>query len=153
MARIPATGGSSSRVSTRIWAKPAWVSVLEFVGGSGRGVSRGAGTAGLCGERDASCGPEQAPQIVEPFRRIGPEPHGIDGEDGIKRFVEAWQLVHCCRCSSRPWLRQSWRQAPRDSVTSPTSRGQWTDLVEDRAETVAFDLQIVAALQIEPESL
>jgi hypothetical protein len=35
--------------------------VLELLGGSGRGVSGGAGAAGLCGERDASSRPEQAP--------------------------------------------------------------------------------------------
>jgi hypothetical protein len=68
--------------------------VLEFLGGSGGGASGGAGAAGLRGERDASSGPEQAPQVVEPSRRIGPEPHGVDGEDGIERFVEAWQPVH-----------------------------------------------------------
>jgi len=35
--------------------------VVEFAGGSGGGVSGGTGTAGLCGERDAPSGPQQAP--------------------------------------------------------------------------------------------
>ena len=33
------------------------------------------------------------------------------------------------------------------------SSDQWADLVENGAEAVAFDLQVVTALQIEPESL
>ena len=36
---------------------------------------------------------QHAAQLAKPLHRVGPEPQSVDGEDGVKRIVEARQLL------------------------------------------------------------
>lgn len=62
--------------------------VLDLIGGASGRARRGAGTAGLGCDGDAPAGCEPPAQFGEPFGRRGPEPEGVDGEDGVEGAVE-----------------------------------------------------------------
>ena len=70
--------------------KPASLQqVLDFAGGAAGRVRRGAGAAGLGCDGDAPAGCEPPAQLGEPFGRRGPEPEGVDGEDGVEGAVDS----------------------------------------------------------------
>ena len=53
------------------------------------GARRGAGAARLGCDGHAPAGCEPAAQVGEPLGRRGPEPEGVDGEDGVEGAVES----------------------------------------------------------------
>ncbi len=67
--------------------------VLDFAGCAARRVRRGPGAAGLGRDGNAPAGCEPPAQLGEPFGGRGPEPEGVDGEDGVEWAVESWRKL------------------------------------------------------------
>jgi DNA-binding transcriptional MerR regulator len=63
--------------------------VLDFAGGAAGRVRRGPGAAGLGRDGHAPAGRQPPTQLGEPFGRRGPEPEGVDGEDGVEGAIES----------------------------------------------------------------
>lgn len=63
--------------------------VLDLIGGAAGRARRGAVAAGLGRDGYAPAGCEPSAQFGEPFGRRGPEPEGVDGEDGVEGAVES----------------------------------------------------------------
>ncbi|HEX5297972.1 MAG TPA: class I SAM-dependent methyltransferase [Streptosporangiaceae bacterium] len=60
---------------------------LDLAGGVAGRVRRGSGAAGLGGDGDAPARREPPAQFGESVGRRGPEPEGVDGEDGVEGAV------------------------------------------------------------------
>jgi hypothetical protein len=71
--------------------------VLDLIGGAAGRARRGAGAAGLGCDGNAPAGCEPPAQLGEPFGGRGPEPEGVDGEDGVEGAVEGGRkLIDRC---------------------------------------------------------
>jgi hypothetical protein len=84
------TGGVSGEgLGARLREAGAPQQVLDLIGGAAGRGRRGAGAAGLGGDGDTPAGGEPPAQLGEPFGGRGPEPGGVDGEDGVEGAVES----------------------------------------------------------------
>jgi hypothetical protein len=111
-------------VWTRVWVKLAWLS-RSWSSWAARAVvySVAPGQRGLDGERDVSPGRSRSRRLWSCWGGVGPEPHGIEGEDCVERGVEARQVVHGCldECTGS-YLDWSYVQALADRWTTDASK-------------------------------